>query len=358
MSRRSLDEYVQAGIQARYRENQELARQLLAVRAELRRVEAERAAFEQRLKLFEGLEEVKLEPPRWAAPPKRTADHVGIPTLFLTDTHFDEVVDPAQVDGVNAYDRRIAELRLRRAFEGAVKLSRDYLSGVRYEGIFLLLGGDIFSGLIHEELRETNEATIFESIVHWLEHLEAGIRLLQEHFGRVHVVAVVGNHGRRTKRPRHKFRAQDNFDWLVYKLIQRDLHGKDGITVQVSDASDAHYEIYGVRYLLTHGDQFRGGTGISAALAPLLLGAHRKTRRQAAAGRPYDIMVMGHWHQTLYLPAKGLIVGGSLKGFDEFAYNQNLEPEPPQQAFWVTTPEHGVTFTAPVFVADRRAEGW
>jgi hypothetical protein len=57
-------------------------------------------------------------------------------------------------------------------------------------------------------------------------------------------------------------------------------------------------------------------------------------------------------------PGKGLIVGGSLVGYSEYNYINNHEPEPPQCAFWVTTPQHGVTFTAPVFVADRKAEGW
>lgn len=32
--------------------------------------------------------------------------------------------------------------------------------------------------------------------------------------------------------------------------------------------------------------------------------------------------------------------------------------EPPQQALWLTTPEHGVGFQAPVLVADRKKEGW
>lgn len=69
-----------------------------------------------------------------------------------------------------------------------------------------------------------------------------------------------------------------------------------------------------------------------------------------------DWLVMGHWHQ--YFHGKGLIVSGSMKGYDEYAYVSNFEPEPPQLAFWVTTPEHGVTISAPILPADRQAEGW
>jgi predicted phosphodiesterase len=182
--------------------------------------------------------------------------------------------------------------------------------------------------------------------------------MLADEFGKVHVAAVPGNHGRMTRKPIAKKRAADNLDWLLYSLLLRSLRGDGRVTWTVPKAADAHVNVYNMRFLLTHGDQFRGGSGISGALAPLMLGSHRKTRRQSAAGKPYDVMVMGHWHQNISLPSRGLLVGGCLKGYDEYAYVSNFEPEPPQQSLWITTPEHGITFQAPVFVGDREAEGW
>ena len=70
------------------------------------------------------------------------------------------------------------------------------------------------------------------------------------------------------------------------------------------------------RILLTHGDQFRGGSGIAGLLSPLLLGDHRKRKRQTAMNHPYDWMIYGHWH-SLVLGVRGLIGNGSLKGYDE-----------------------------------------
>jgi hypothetical protein len=213
-------------------------------------------------------------------------------------------------------------------------------------------------GIIHEELTETNEGTIFESVVTSVEPIIAGIRLLAARFGRVDINCVVGNHGRRTRKPRAKNRVQDNFDWLIYKLIEREFRGSTAVTVHVAEAPDAHFSVYATRYLLTHGDQFRGGSGISGAMSPLLLGTARKTRRQVVAGRPHDVMVMGHWHQSIWMPNKGLIVGGSVVGYGEFSYLINAEPEPPQCALWLNTPERGITVSAPVFVGDRKSEGW
>jgi hypothetical protein len=65
----------------------------------------------------------------------------------------------------------------------------------------------------------------------------------------------------------------------------------------------------------------------------------------------YDTMLLGHWHQLIHL--ERLIVNGSLKGYDEYAYANNFGFEPPRQALWLTHPEHGITFSMPVYV-DRK----
>ena len=91
-------------------------------------------------------------------------------------------------------------------------------------------------------------------------------------------------------------------------------------------------------------------------LSPLMLGSYRKARRQTEMRNPFDWMAIGHWHD--WWMGKGIIVNGSLKGYDEYAYQCNFQPQPPIQGMWITTPEHGATFPAPLFVQDRKKEGW
>lgn len=354
----SLEQFADKKAEARFKENQELARTTRAVRVEYAKLEGEYREIRRRLDLYEEINKTPTPAPKWLTPSKVSKQHTAIPVMLLTDIHWDEVIKPEQIDGINAYDRRIAEMRVKRAFERAIHVSRDYVSGVEYTGFKLALGGDLFSGIIHEELRETNRATIIEGIVSLTPVLVAGITLLADHFGQVDIDAVVGNHGRRSQKPVAKNRAQDNFDWLVYKLLARELAKDKRVTMRVADAADAHFKVHDVKYLLTHGDQFRGGSGISSALSPLILGAHRKTRRQSASKHPYDVMIMGHFHTSLWLPSWGLIVGGSVVGYSEYAYQQNLPPENPQADMWLNTPERGITIHAPVFVQDRQAEGW
>lgn len=292
--------------------------------------------------------------PAWLYKTKQGVKN-AIPTVFLSDTHYDERVFPEQVEGLNAFDRQIAKVRTKNFFHNSVSVAKDYLRGLNYGGIVLAMGGDIFSGDIHEELAKTNVATMQESLLYWLDPLISGIKLLADEFGRVTIPAVVGNHPRGTRKPSHKMRVPNNFDWLFVELLRKFLADDKRIEFLIAKSADIDYKVYGTRYRLSHGDQFRGGSGIAGLLSPLMIGDARKRKRSQVVGRDYDWLVLAHWHQRIRF--KRIIVNGALKGYDEYAYHGNFEFETPQQSFWLTDPKHGYTIDAPIHVLDK-AEEW
>lgn len=322
---------------------------------EIQRLSAELAEVKKTLDTTENILGTSLEPPSWMSPSKPKSSSATI-KVILSDTHFDEVVNPEEVDGLNAYNREIAELRLEKWAQNVVKVARHYLSGVKYDGLVLSLGGDIFSGDIHEELKETNADTILGSLLHWSEHIAAAIGLLQSEFKKIHVVSVVGNHGRMSRKPRAKLRAKTNFDWLLAKMLERHWHDSDLVTFQIPDGADALVKIYNQGHLITHGDQASGGGGIGGVWPPIMRLRARKAQRYLAVGENFKTMWCGHWHQLVQTP--GLIVNGSLKGADEYSFINNFGYEQPQQAFAIVTPENNITIQAPIFCQDRKKEGW
>lgn len=325
-----------------------------AAKARLAVLEREHAELLRRLDLVERAGTPR--PPKWLTPKVVKKDRRATAVAMLSDCHFDEVVRAVEIGGANAYNREIAEIRLRTWAEKVIELNRDHLSGVTVEGLVCLLGGDLFSGNLHD-LAETNADTLPGSILHWSEQLCAAISLLADHFGKVYVPSVVGNHGRLTHKPRTKLRARDNVDWLVGHMVARHFDKVDGVTVSVTDDADAFVKVYDTVHLLTHGDQVSGGGGIGGIWPPIMRMIARK--RQRYAQTPFDVVAMGHFHQLIMAPTQGIIVNGSLKGYDEYAaVALNAAPEVPQQAMWLVTPEHKVTWSAPVFVSDRTREGW
>jgi hypothetical protein len=294
-----------------------------------------------------------VEPPKWLVPKRFAKDAPGVPTLFASDWHWAEVVDPLQINGVNEYNLEIAHRRARRLIETAINLLNNHMVNPTYPGIVFALGGDLVSGDIHEELMATNEVEIMPTVLDLFGVLCWCIETLADRFGKVFVPCVSGNHGRNTHKIRAKGRNYTSFDWLLYCFLAKRFEQDKRISFLIPNGPDAIYKVFEHRYLLTHGDQFRGGDGMIGALGPIIRGDHKKRSRQTQIGASYDTMLLGHWHQLIQL--QRLIVNGSLKGYDEYAFSNNFGFEPPRQALWITHPVHGITFSMPVNVDEPRA---
>ena len=291
-------------------------------------------------------------PPEWSVTPPKKESSPGVPTLFLSDLHWAETVYPSQVNGVNKYNLAIARERLHTAVESGIELLRIIDPKMRYPGVVCPLGGDMFSGNIHDELTATNEINSMPAVLDLYGHLVNVVNRLVQVFGRVMLPCVTGNHGRNTQKIWNKDRHHTSFDWLLYQFLAKHFESDKRVTFFIPDGPDAYYRIYGHKYLLTHGDQFRGGDSMIGCLGPIIRGDHKKRSRNGQIDMDYDVMIMGHWHQ--YIHHNRVIVNGSLKGYDEYAYNNSFGFESPQQALWVTHPKYGITFRMPVYVDRQR----
>lgn len=288
----------------------------------------------------------ELDLPKWVYKPK-TAAAPGVPKIMLSDLHWGENVRKSQVGGVNEYNVKIAQRRLRQVFETTIDLCRILSPSMDYPGIVCPLGGDMVSGNIHDELAATNDINTMPTVLDLYQHLVPGILMLADAFGHVFLPCVSGNHDRDTKKIWNKDRNHTSFGWLLYQFLALRFADDKRITFYIPDGSDALYRIYNTRYNLTHGDQFRGGDGIIGPLGPITRGEQKKNARASQVGQDYDVMEFGHFHTRL-LSAR-LRGNGSLKGYDEYATANNFRFEPPSQNWTITHPDHGITFDAPVY---------
>lgn len=328
--------------------NELLKRQLEDLRKQVKQLSHESVTDQfVKQKIF-GLKDTPLQIPAWLVEPQKSGSAPGVPTVFASDWHWGEVVFPSQINGVNTYNLALAHARARALVDRAVDLLFNHMVNPNYPGAVFALGGDMVSGDIHEELQATNELEIMAIAVDIIGVLIWCINTLVDKFGFLFVPCVTGNHGRLTHKMRAKGRNFTSVDWLIYKMLQMHFQNDSRVTFYVPDGSDALYRVYSHRYLLTHGDQFRGGDGVIGALGPIIRGDHRKRSRNGQIGMEYDTMMIGHWHQWIML--QRLIVNGSLKGYDEYAYTSNFPFEPPRQGLWLTHPQHGITYSMPILV--------
>lgn len=340
------------------RERDKAKTEIGTLKAALRTAERERESLERELKF---LSKADTKPPEWLIPPSKKDENHGTLVLAISDTHYGEVVNPREIHNLNAYNVKIAEKRTKWTGEGAIKIARDYFTGggkLKIDGAVVMLGGDLVSGTIHEELRETNEQSTMESVVHFAPKLAEVVGMLYEEYKRVHVMAVPGNHDRFHKKVPAKRTATSAASWLFAKWIETMFQSYDDVTFDITEAEDAYRTIYNTGFCLTHGDQFQGGDGQVGPFGPVRRGVLKKRSRDSVAGLKNDVMVLGHFHQWHSAPGDGIIMNGAMKGYDEYAARKNYEPAPAEQSLWVVTPEYGVTFQAPVFCSKRSKEGW
>ena len=215
-----------------------------------------------------------------------------------------------------------------------------------YPGLVMCLAGDFFSGTIHEELTATNELPTIPTLLDLYGVMIACVSRMADEFGKVFLPCVTGNHSRTTPKVQSKQRAFTNFDWMFYKLLDKHFENDPRVTFFIPDGPDAYYRIYNTRYLLKHGDSYRGGDGIIGCLGPITRGDMKGRSRNAAIGQNYDVALVGHFHQLIQ--TERIIVNGSLVGYNEYAYAGGFGFEKPRQALWVTHKTKGITLRMPV----------
>lgn len=297
------------------------------------------------------LREIPLEPPKWLES-KVKIEGPGIPMMLLSDWHFGETVDAREVNGLNEFNSEIAEKRAKAMFDRSLALIRHHMpKGM--PGAVVCLGGDMITGEIHQELADTNDKYIFETLRQLKGILAEGLTRVANECGQVFVPCVVGNHGRATLKPRTKGRVFTSYEWNLYTELEDRLRMDKRIRFYIPDQTDAYFNVLGHRFLLTHGDALgvKGGDGIIGALGPILRGTFKVHRSESEVGREFDTILMGHWHQ--YISTRGLIVNNCLKGYDEFARIFLRAPATPaSQALWFVHSHYGINTQMEVYVQD------
>lgn len=340
----------------------EPTRDALWMQSEIERLKKEiLAAKAIREQIFKLADATPTEP-EWAINPHPSKGHANVPVLLCSDFHWGEVVDPAQIGGVNEFDLRIANRRLERLAERTIDLLRNHMNCPEPPGIVVCLGGDMVSGDIHEELRETNDCPTIPAVLDLFSGLVKLIHTFLGEFGHVFLPCVTGNHGRNTHKIRAKERVYTSYDWLLYQMLERHFksleeHGaipKESVRFLTASGPDQPFRVYGHRYLLTHGDQFRGGDGMIGPIGPIVRGDHKKRSRAGQIGQEYDTLLLGHFHT--WTPGRSRIINGSLVGYNEYANANNFGFEEPQQALWLTHPKRGITLHAAVHLEDPATE--
>jgi len=259
-----------------------------------------------------------------------------------SDWHSEESVLPESVNGLNEFTLAIAEQRIERFFKAVLRLTEIERNGTKIENLVLVLGGDLMTGYIHEELQESNGLSPTQAVIWLRDRVLSGLALLKSKggFKRIVIPCCYGNHGRTTKKPRHSTGAANSYEWLLYQILAKQAPEYEW---HIAESYHTFLEVYGRTIRIHHGDAINYQGGIGGLTIPLEKAIAAWNKAKVA-----DLDIFGHYHQQQQNPK--WISNGSLIGYNAFAVSIKAPFEPPQQTFFLWDSKRGRTATWPIFV--------
>jgi hypothetical protein len=170
---------------------------------------------------------------------------------------------------------------------------------------------------------------------------------LSKYFPSIKCYGVYGNHGRITSSPTDSH-PSDNFDKLVYWLVQERIKGMSGISMEFTEAQHMIININGWNCWLEHGDTIKGWAGI-----PFYGG----TREKSNLGQMLDIvqsradyMFVAHHHRNAEFD--NIVFNGSFVGGDIYSIGRLRRMAIPVQMLMGISKKHGIVWTRPISLID------
>lgn len=300
----------------------------------------DRIAAEVRLAASQiGYTPVSYVPP---SSPKTMEPHEMV--LVISDAHYGEPVNPAEVPAGWAYDMDICERRMEEIFRRTIAMGEA--KGYPIQKLHIAVIGDMLSGDIHEELARTNLDVMASLSIKMGQILYRMGQRFCAHFPEVHMFVIPGNHSRIMRKPNQKQKNKDNWEYtmgLHIEAMQRDF------TMDLPLTPHYFYEVFDKLICFEHGDNQGGGLS-PASLTKRIDGAREMAL--ADKGRIHDYHVMGHYHRHL-VHTHGhteLIINGAIKGPDEFSTNRLAALNPPEQTILIFHPKQGLVATERIYL--------
>ncbi|HEX6751200.1 MAG TPA: hypothetical protein VF092_28175, partial [Longimicrobium sp.] len=303
-------------------------------RAEVKELAARVVTLESELSFVHA---APAHPPQIVTPRSRPKSglRAATPVFLVSDTHFGERVTREETFGKNHYDLAEATRRMEICWSNMLWLREDMARTQSCDDTLLVLNGDIVSGDIHDELRETNDGGLRAQCDAAVAAIMPGIHAMAEATpGVLHVVCIAGNHGRLTHKQHIKNGTQHSIEHIgVYDPLRRYVGDMGGKVAWHIPAAERHLmEVHGRRVSTQHGTMIRSLGGIGGTLVPMT----RWTTRANDA----DLYLFGHFHEA---DAYGKIIkNGALIGSSAYTQWLGIEDRPPEQVAFVLDADRGV----------------
>ena len=314
-------------------ENKRLAR--LADRYKNVREEAVDAIYEAAYDAFAGFKLPSIKSPAFAKSSTKTPE---VAVAVFADWQLGKITPTYSSDilaqRIELYtDKMIEIVEIQRAHHPVKELHVWFLGDI-------VEGEEIFPGQSH-----LIDSGLYRQVgVYGPQIIVSFLNKALQHFEKIKVVGIIGNHGAVGGRARKMHDPETNMDRLLYKIVSLIFKDEKRITFDIPDGAGER-NWYGVdaignySTLLIHGDQLP---------QPSNFGAYYKKVmgwKDGAIPEHFDDVFMGHYHQQfkMTIGSSTLRISGSSESYNTYAQEFFSSMSRPCQHLMFVHPDHGVT---------------
>lgn len=263
---------------------------------------------------------------------------------LFSDAHIEETVTPESVLGKNEYNIEIAKKRIENYFVNLANcINEDQIENLVFASL-----GDTISGMIHDELVQSNGMTPVEATLMSQNLVYSGLVYLCENtkLDKILFIGIVGNHSRTTKKIQHANGFKMSYEWLMYQNIKQQCENtKLPIEFNIPESELAILDMPdGQRFIFCHGFQIKGsGSGTVCGIYPALNRLSLKWGKTFSQNKIF----LGHFHSCTSI--NNAMVNGSIIGFNSFALTNGMPYEEPAQMYILYDTNVGELLTRKIY---------
>lgn len=238
--------------------------------------------------------------------------------VHLTDLHAGVSVS----NYFNTYNLDVLKERLSAYLNNILNIQKRHCS----ENCYLVLGGDLISGVIHDNLRIENNTNVIKQVVYVSDLISDFTRILSQHFNLVTVYLTPGNHGRVFQNKENNIKGE-NFEMFIPAYLDVKLQNIENVIVKLENDIDetiGTFKVRGKTVYFSHGDK----DSVKAIVSNLTLMLNEKP----------DIVLLGHRHTnrltTIY--DTKVVESGCVCGSDSYCVDKRLYNTPEQMVLVVS----------------------
>lgn len=250
--------------------------------------------------------------------------------LMISDIHVGQLATSEATGGLGTYNwvktKQHNEVLLK-SINKIINLKRQ---STNVKKLIVCLLGDIVEGIgIFKTQTSESEFDVMKQILNAIDLLETSILCLAQDFEAVSIIGVPGNHGVPDGKKSNPFMV--NFDYLIYKILEKRLSQQKNITCNFSDTWFQVVNIEAWKFLLIHGDDVSGSVMSESKIEK------NWAKYQKMVGGHFDYMLMGHFHQYWRIPYGfgACVINGGWSGATAFTKIIKNASTPVQLLFFI-----------------------